>query len=136
MQCCCLSCVGCETGQAIDCWWAVEAQFLSCLYCCNCCWSTCAPFCISCSMCDFSTGLSNCFTGIKYCIFSCGLCCVGPCDGLINCFNIIKNVCSGSPVTGFRDITANTHFLSDKVKDALSLYTGNEPLNSMDKFTP
>jgi hypothetical protein len=79
--------------------------------------------------------MENCTKGIKYCIFSCALSCVGCIDGCYNCFSVIKVTC-GEGVKGYQDITKNTQFVANKVKSALGLETGNEPLRSMGTFTP
>ncbi len=51
--------------------------------------------------------MENCGKGFKYCIFACALECVGVCDGLYNCFQIIKLAC-GEGVKSYADLTKNT----------------------------
>jgi hypothetical protein len=68
--------------------------------------------------------MDNCVKGLKYCIFSCALSFVGCIDGCYNCFQIIKLSC-GEGVKGFADLTKNTEFVANKVKESLGLETGN-----------
>jgi hypothetical protein len=39
-------------------------------------------------------------------------------------------------VTTFADLTKNAEFFGNKVKEALGIETGNEPLKSMGTFQP
>ena len=39
-------------------------------------------------------------------------------------------------VKGYADLTKNSEFIANKVKEALGLETGNEPLKSMGTFEP
>lgn len=73
--------------------------------------------------------------GLKYCIFSCVLECTGCCDGCYNCVKVIQLAC-GDGIKSYSDITKNTEFVANKVKEGLGLETGNEPLKSMGAFTP
>ena len=79
--------------------------------------------------------MNNCITGCKYCIFGCALECISPCDGCYNCFMIAQLTC-GDGLKTFADITKNTEFLAGKVKEALGLETGNEPMKSYGTFEP
>lgn len=119
----------------IDQWHSVEACGLAYLYCDGCYWSLCAPICINCKLGETSKAMENCLKGIKYCVFSCLLSCVGCVDGCYNCFQVIKQAC-GEGINGYADLTKNTQFVANKVKTALGLETGNEPLRSMGTFTP
>jgi hypothetical protein len=138
-KCCqCYWCgyAACNTAMCIDQWHSIEACGLAYLYCDACCWTLCAPLCIDCKLGETGKACENCTRGIKYCAFSCALSCVGCCDGLYNCFQVIKVACGEGGVKGFADLTKNTEFIANKVKEALGLETSNEPLRSMGTFTP
>lgn len=63
--------------------------------------------------------------------------CAGCCDGIYNCIQISKQVCGeGKLVTTYADLTRNSEFIGNKVKEALGLECGNEPLKSMGTFQP
>ena len=134
-QCYCFSQTAYNTAYCVDYWHAVEACGLANLYCEACCWTLCAPLCIDCKCGDTGKACENCSKCFKYCLFSCALNCVGCCDGCYNCIQIIKLACSEG-VKGYADLTKNTEWLAVKVKDALGLETGPEPLKSMGTFTP
>jgi len=139
-KCCnwyCCAQQACGVAQCIDGWHAIEACGLSYLFCQACCWTLCAPLCIDCTLGDGGKAMENCTKGIKYCIFACALDCVAGFDGCYNCWMITNQVCfENKLVTTFADLTKNAEFFGNKVKEALGIETGNEPLKSMGTFQP
>lgn len=61
---------------------------------------------------------------------------MGCVDGIYNCVQVIKLACGEGGVKGFADLTKNTEFIANKVKESLGLETSNEPLRSMGTFAP
>ena len=135
LQCLCLTGTAYNTAYCIDTWHACEACGLAYLYCDACCWTMCSPICIECKCGDMSAACSNCSKGLRYCLFSCALDMVACADGCINCVKVIGIICD-TGIKGHADLRKNTRFCHDKVKDCLGLETGNEPLKSMETFTP
>ena len=135
LQCLCLTGTAYNAAYCIDYWHACEACGLAYLYCDACCWTLCAPVCIECKLGDAGAACSNCSKGLRYCLFSCALDFVSCADGCINCVKVIGIICD-TGIKGYSDITKNTKFCHDKIKDCLGLETGNEPLKSMATFTP
>ncbi len=136
-MCTCLWCSGvaCCCGSCVDEWWGAEAQGLACLNCFSCVWRSCAPICFDCKMGDCGAGMGDCMKGLKYCLFSCALCVVGPVDGCIACFKAIMDSCSGS-FKAFNVMKPNLGVVAEKIKGALSISTSNEPLNTLGTYTP
>ena len=134
-QCICCSYKACGVAQCIDIWHACEAYQLAYLFCDSCCWSWCAPLFIECKMGDFGKAMEGCAKCFKYCIFGCALYIIGCCDGIYNCVQVAKLACD-TGVKGYADLTKNTEFIANKIKEALGLETGNEPLKSMGTFEP
>ena len=135
LQCCCLTSTAYNAAMCIDVWHSCEACGLAYLYCDGCWWSLCSPICIDCKLGDAGKAMENCCKGVKYCLFACLLNLVGCVDGCYNCIMVIKTICD-SGIKGYADITKNTQFLHDKIKGALGLETGNEPVRSMSTFSP
>lgn len=135
LQCLCLTGTAYNVAFCIDCWHAYEACGLAYLYCDACWWTLCSPICIDLKLGEAGKALENCSKGLKYCLFSCALECAGCIDGCYNCIQVIKIICDGG-IKGYADMTKNTQFIHDKVKNCLGLETGNEPLRSMGTFTP
>lgn len=135
LQCLCLTGTAYNVGMCIDCWHGTEACGLAYLYCDACYWTLCSPICIDLKIGDTGKACENCSKGLKYCLFSCALNMVGCVDGCYNCIMVIKTICD-TGIKGYADMTKNTQFLHDKVKNCLGLETGNEPLRSMGTFTP
>lgn len=134
-QCLCCSYKACGVAQCIDIWHGFEAFQLAYIFCDSCCWSWCAPLFIDCQMGDFGKAMEGCTKCFKYCLFGCALYVVGCCDGIYNCVEVAKLACS-TGVKGYADLTKNTEFIANKIKESLGLETGNEPLKSMGTFTP
>jgi hypothetical protein len=114
-QCWCFSSSAYNVAFCIDYWHSVEACGLAYLYCDACYWSLCAPLCIDCKLGETAQASENCCKGLKYCLFSCALSCVGCVDGCYNCIQIIKLAC-GEGVKGYADLTKNTEFIANKLK--------------------
>ena len=135
--CTCLCChnTACSVGECYDCWTAYEACGLANLQCGACCWTICAPICHTCSMGDTSKGMNHCVSCLKYCVFSCLLGIVAPCDGCINCVLYSRDVCTDG-VTGFKDVMKNTMVIGSKIKECLELDTSNEPGRTFGSYTP
>lgn len=122
-KCCqCYFCSGVAYNSAccIDYWHGVEACGLAYLFCDGCCWTLCAPLCIDCKLGESGKAMENCMKGLKYCIFSCVLECAGCCDGCYNCVKVIQLAC-GEGIKCYADITKNTEFVANKVKEGLGL---------------
>ena len=94
-QCFCFSECACNAACCIDVWHSCEAFGMACLYCDSCCWTLCAPLCIDCKIGDSGKAMESCSKCVRYCIFGCALDCVGICDGIYNCVQIIKQTCGG-----------------------------------------
>lgn len=124
--CTCLCCAECAccAAECIDIWAAYEACGLAYLQCGSCCWGVCAPLCHECKLGDIGSNMPHCTKGIKYCLYSCVLGCVSPCDGCYNCVFYSMDVCGGG-VTGFGDILKHTQWLNEKVKNAFELSNGS-----------
>jgi hypothetical protein len=45
---------------------------------------------------DASGGMGDCVKGLKYCLFSCMLCLVGPVDGIYACIKSTLSSCQGN----------------------------------------
>ncbi len=91
-----------------------------------CCWTICAPICHTCSIGDTGAGIASCVKGLKYCLLSCCLCTIAPCDGCYTCiFYNVDNCKTG--VTGFKDIMKHTKWLFEKLKGCLTIEPGSEP---------
>jgi hypothetical protein len=133
--CCCCSECACCVGQCYDMWHGYEACGLAYLNCGACCWTVCAPICHTCSIGDISAGMNQCVKGIKHWLFACALYCVGPYDGCLNCVFYVKDIFT-TGVTGFKDITKNSNFISAKIRQALAIETGNEPEKTFLTYTP
>ena len=114
-QCCWCSQEACGTARFVDVWHGCEACGLAWIYCDLCCWTWCAPLFIDCQLGDFGKACDHCTTGCKYCVFGCGLQCIGMCDGCYNCFMIASQSCSEG-ITGHADLRKNVEFLAAKWK--------------------
>ncbi len=134
-QCYCFSGTAYNVAFCIDYWHSIQACGLAYLYCDACWWTLFAPLCIDCKLGESNKALENCSKGCKYCAFSCALSCVACVDGCYNCIKVIQIAC-GEGVKGYTDMTKNTQFAGNKVKQALGLETGNEPVRSFGTFTP
>ena len=82
-----------DVAGCIDMWHPCQAYGLAYLYCDSCCWSFCAPLFIDCKLGDSGKAVEGCAKCFKYCLFACALYCVGCCDGLYNCFEVVKVTC-------------------------------------------
>lgn len=120
----------------IDEWWALEACCLSYLNCGRCCWTVLSPICFTCKLGDASSAMDYCVEGIKYFFLSWALGIVSCCDGIWNMGNFVARVCK-SGATSFDDVALkDAHFIADKIKEAIKVENGNEPLKTLGKYTP
>ena len=120
----------------IDEWWGVEACCLAYLQCGRCFWTTCSPICFKCEFGDIKTGADYCVEGFKYWFVAFVLDIVSVCDGFWNCGNFIVRVCK-SGAGSFSDVALkDAHFIADKVKEAVKVESGNEPLKTFGKYSP
>ena len=124
LQCWCFHQNAYNVAACIDYWHAQEACGLSSLYCDACCWTLCAPICIDCKCGDKDKACDNCMKSLKYCGFSCALQCVACIDGCYNCGKVICIACD-TGINSHKQLMENTQFLHNKVKECLSLETGN-----------
>lgn len=88
-KCCqCFFCcqAACMVAECIDCWWSLKAHGMSNVFCQSCCWTFCAPVCMTCGFGDTEQTKESFIKALKYCGFGCLLCCVGPIDGCFNGF--------------------------------------------------
>jgi hypothetical protein len=131
---CCHNCA-CQVAMCIDMWQGYEACCLADLECAHCCWRVCAPICHSTQCGNVGEAMPHCTKGIKYCLYSCALCCVGPLDGCYACVKYICDVC-GTGVTGFGDMLKNTKWLNEKVRNAFELTNGSEPEKTFGEYRP
>jgi hypothetical protein len=120
LQCLCLTGTAYNTAMCIDSWHSCEACGLAYLYCDACYWTLCSPICIDCKLGDFGKACDNCMKSLKYCLFACALNIAGCVDGCYNCVMVIKTICDAG-IKGYADITKNTQWLHNKIKDALGL---------------
>lgn len=79
--------------------------------------------------------MEGCLKCFKQCAFGCGLYCLGCRDGIYNCIKIAQLSCS-TGIKSYADLTKNTQYFANMLKEALGLETGNEPLRSMAEFKP
>jgi hypothetical protein len=71
---------------------------------------------------DGGKAMENFTKGIKYCIFACALDCVAGCDACYNCWKVTDQVCfENKLVTTYADLTKNSEFFGNKVKEALGI---------------
>jgi hypothetical protein len=131
---CCCQCA-CGTAECIDHWHATEACGLAEIECGNCCWTIFAPLCHSCSLGDTGAGIAHCMTCLKYCGYSCALCCCAPIDGCYNCIFYILAI-FGEGVSGFGDVLKNTKFVADKLRGVFDLPEGPQPVAKFQEYRP
>ena len=135
LVCCFCTSTACGTAQCYNMWTAYEACGLAYLNHQACCWTLCAPICHQCKLGDTKEAGRRCGECFKFCLFSCALECVAPCDGCYNCiFYNVDNCKTG--VSGFKDVMKHTMWLGKKVETALGLQTSNEPEKTYGSFTP
>ena len=85
---------------------------------------------------DIGKGMDYCVEGIKYFFLAWALDIVSVCDGIWNMGNFVVRVCKHG-VSSFDDVALkDAHFIADKIKEALSVKNGSEPLDSLGKYQP
>lgn len=133
--CLCCSETSCAFASCYDEWASTQACALGCLNCWGCCWTICAPICHTCSIGDFSKGVSQLVKGAKFCLYGCAVSIIAPIDGCINCILYNKkNFESG--VSGVNDIVENSKFIAKKIESAFEIKGSNEPDTTFRSFTP
>ena len=135
LVCCFCSQTACGTAGCYNCWTSCEACGLAQLHQNSCCWTLCAPICHECKLGDTKKAGRSCGLCFKYCIFSCALQCVAPCDGCYACIMYTRDNCTVG-VSSFKDILNHKMWLGDKVQKALELEMSNEPGKTFGSFTP
>lgn len=86
---------------------------------------------MSCGFGDKSVAGESCMKALKFCGFSCLLCCVAPLDGCYNGFMVSKKSCSDG-IRRFKDLTEHTAYFGKRVYTAIGLPEDNEPYQTME----
>ena len=136
LVCCCCSQCACFAAQITDGWGSIQAELQCNLNCVAGCWTVCYPICAKFELGDTGKGVEKCTLGLKYCLLSCGLCCVSEFDACINCFFYTKKIFTDG-VSGWKDVYENAEFLGKKVREALDIkVSAQEPNETFGSYTP